>query len=189
MLSLIRTPAMRGWSLVELLIGMSIFALLAALSAPNISAWVNNTRIRTVAESFQNGLQFARAEAVRRNTTVSFYMVDNVSDTCALGTGGSWVVSLSSPVGACASSADVLQRYSNTDGGQGISIDSPQTVITFNGFGRVTTGANSICVGKTDPSPGCVALDPERQLAVQVTPGGQIRMCNMSRPEGDPQKC
>ena len=184
------SKASGGWSLIELLISMATIAIILAAAGPNVSAWVNNTHIRSAAESINNGLQMARAEAVRRNTSVSFYLTDSVDNSCALVAGTSnWVVALTSPVGACADATNVLQRHPAADGGGRAVISSPATTITFNGLGRATTGANSICVGLTDVSAGCIAAEPEHQLAVQVTAGGQIKMCSMSRPAGDPQRC
>lgn len=179
-----------GWSLIEMIIGLSIVAILIAVSAPNISAWVNNTQIRTAAESLQNGLQLARAEAVRRNTNVSFYLVNTTEKACAVSAdNANWIVALTNPEGACDNADNVIQKYSSADGGSRTSIASNQSTITFNGLGRATTGANSICVGITDVNISCVADEPEHPIAVQVSAGGQIKMCRTSRPEGDPQRC
>ena len=66
---------MRGFSLIELIVGMAILGILMSLGIPAFSDWMRNARVRTTAESALNGLQLARAEAVRRNTTVGFYPV------------------------------------------------------------------------------------------------------------------
>jgi type IV fimbrial biogenesis protein FimT len=88
----LKTP--RGFSLVELIVGMAILGVLLAIAMPAFSNWLRNARVRTAAESVQNGLQLARAEAVRRNTTIRFQLVDTADDSCALSTAGpNWVVS------------------------------------------------------------------------------------------------
>ena len=94
--------AMRGFSLIELIVGMAILGILMSLGIPAFSDWMRNARVRTTAESALNGLQLARAEAVRRNTTVGFYLVDTTTGACALSTAGpNWIVSVDSPVGQC----------------------------------------------------------------------------------------
>ena len=61
-------PTARGFSLIELIVVLAVLAILLAAGASNFSVWMTNSRIRTTAESIQNGLQMARAEAVRRKT-------------------------------------------------------------------------------------------------------------------------
>ena len=57
----------RGFTLVELMIGIAIVGLSLVMAAPSFSSWIQSTQIRTAAEAVQNGLQLARGEAVRRN--------------------------------------------------------------------------------------------------------------------------
>ena len=91
-----------GMTLIELMIGIVLLAILLALGAPTFFRWTQNSQIRNAAEAIQNGLTLARAEAVRRNTTVRFQLVTTTTAACALSpTGTNWVVSLDSPAGAC----------------------------------------------------------------------------------------
>ena len=86
----------RGFSLIELLIGVAVLGILLALGASSFRVWISNMRIRTAAESIQNGLQLARGEAVRRNAQIRFQLTDGIGAGCALSTTASnWVVSLS----------------------------------------------------------------------------------------------
>ena len=72
-----RTPrrSEHGFSLVELMVTVAVLSLLMTLAVPSFAEWIQNSRIRTAAESIQNGLQVARAEAVRRNARVEFALV------------------------------------------------------------------------------------------------------------------
>ena len=65
---------MTGVSLIESMITIAILGLLVALAMPAIGDWLLNTRLRNAAESIQNGLQMARAEAVRCNVPVEFVL-------------------------------------------------------------------------------------------------------------------
>jgi type IV fimbrial biogenesis protein FimT len=92
-----------GFTLVELLIGVTIMGILLVMGLPSFKSWVQNTQIRTATEAIQNGLELARAEAVRRNTQVRFQLTSTLDNTCVLDeTSGNWVVSLDDPTGDCA---------------------------------------------------------------------------------------
>jgi type IV fimbrial biogenesis protein FimT len=50
--------------------------MLMMFVAPSSATWIQNTRLRSTAESVARGLQTARLEAMRRNTVVYFKMTD-----------------------------------------------------------------------------------------------------------------
>jgi type IV fimbrial biogenesis protein FimT len=64
----------RGVTLIELAVVLAVVAILFAQAAPSFSAWIHNSQVRTAAESIQNGMQLARAEAIRRNRSVMFWL-------------------------------------------------------------------------------------------------------------------
>ena len=73
-----------GFSLIELSIALVILGILLLAAAPGFSAWMRNTQIRTAAEALRDGLQLARGEAVRRNTSIRFQLTNNLSSDCVL---------------------------------------------------------------------------------------------------------
>ncbi|MFZ2541189.1 MAG: GspH/FimT family pseudopilin, partial [Gallionella sp.] len=86
-------PKSSGFTLIELMITLVILAIAMALGIPSYRDWVQNTQIRNAAESVQNGLQRARAEAVGRNTNVAFVLL-GVNPTWA----SSWEVRVVNPL-------------------------------------------------------------------------------------------
>ena len=189
---LIFPKSVAGVTLIELMIAITILGILLILGLPESFKWMQNTRIRTAAESISNGLQLARGEAVRRNTQIEFVLTNNDPVDVAMPTlltnttGPNWVVRI----------YQAPNPYTAADFIQGGAESSPNVVITagsanvvFNGLGRVTLGANTIQV--TNPTGGaCIAAGPMRCLNIVVQIGGQIRMCDPSIiTVGDTRKC
>jgi type IV fimbrial biogenesis protein FimT len=185
-------PHHRGFTMVELMIGIVLLAIVLAIGGPSFATWLQNTQIRNMSEAVKDGLQLARAEAVRRNARVRFQLVDGLTNSCALSTAGSnWVVSMDSAVGACASTnmADdaapaaprIVQTRSASDGSTNAVVAADDSSIEFNGLGRVATApAANIEIDVTNPTGGACAASsgPMRCLRIVVTPAGQIRMCD-----------
>jgi len=194
------THRQQGTTLVEVMIGLVIVALLFALGTPAFFSWLQNSQIRTSAEAIQNGLHLARGEAVRRNTSVRFQLTSAVTASCGLSTAGAnWVVSLDNPAGACNSAPSdtvaprIIQIRSAAEGSANAVVAAGQATITFNGLGRVTpVPAGDIDIDISNPTGGACAtagVDGMRCLRIRVSTGGQIRMCNPILASTDPQGC
>ncbi|HPT49057.1 MAG TPA: GspH/FimT family pseudopilin [Accumulibacter sp.] len=190
---------LRGFSLIELVIGILILGVLMTLAMPAFTNWLRNTKVRTATESVQNGLQLARAEAVRRNSQTRFSLVTTLDDSCALAnTGPHWVVSLDGPAAKCATAPSdtvaprIVQSRGNTEGSATTKITGSQSAVIFNGLGRPTpvpAGNVTFNVESTSGDSCMTAGGPVRCLRVVVTVGGQIRMCDPALPTADAQGC
>jgi len=191
--------AQRGFSLIELLVGIVILGVLMAMAVPRFTDWLRNARIRTSAEAIQNGLQLARAEAVRRNALVRFQLVNSLDDTCALDNGGPhWVVSMEPAAGKCATAPSdttdpfIIQVRNRAEGSAQTQVVAGQAAFVFNGLGRLTPVpvANVEIAVFSTPGGTCPASNPaERCLRLVVSVGGQIRMCDPALTTGDAQAC
>lgn len=195
----------RGFSLIELLVTITVLALILTVAMPTLGTWMDNTRIRNTAEALQNGLQTARSEAVRRNQSISFYLVSLTNpgvmdNNCALSaTSSAWVVSVDSPAAKCGSAPSttvapkiVEARTGNDAGGKvkvsGLLADgtTAANTVTFNGFGRITN---------TDPLARIDIKGPDdsvtyRKLRLEITRAGAVRMCDPKVSDAtDPRKC
>lgn len=194
-----------GFSLIEALVALTIGGLLLALAAPAFSNWMASSRIRLTAESIQSGLQFARSEATARNSQVRFQLTDSLSGNCALSTTGtSWVVNVgaANAAGACDAAAGdaatgILMKRPSSEGSGSTVVDGSGNAgfdgsIVFNGLGRPTpTPAStlSIMVRGSAIEQCAEQGGPITCLYIQVTPGGQTRMCNAKLASTDPQSC
>lgn len=203
-----QTPHSRGFTLIELVVTIAVFALLLLAALPSLGTWTDNTRIRNVSGSLLDGLQLARAEAIRRNQNISFWLVslDNpalLSNDCVLSSSsGSWVVSVNSPIGHCAdepsidSSPMLVTGRPVGDAGGKVSVTAVQSAgsstaansVTFNGFGRIVNTTSAI--GRIDIT-GTTSGRTYRNLRLIVSPAGQVRMCDpdSSVATNDPRRC
>jgi type IV fimbrial biogenesis protein FimT len=191
----------RGVTLVELVIALTITGILLATGIPSFVQWTRNAQIRTAAESFQNGLQLARATAVQRNRSVQFQITDTLTSTCALSTSGTnWVVSLNAAPGKCdvapanppafpaspdASDPYIVQAHAAAESSANTVVTAGQSQLIFTGLGRVTP---AVAINITSNSGTCSAS--LRCLRVVVSTNGQIRICEPAvTATGDPRTC
>jgi len=198
-----------GFTLIEIMITLAVFGLLFMIGLPSMNTWLQNTQLRTSAESMQSGLQFARAEALRPNVAVRFQLVDTLTPACALATGGAnWVVSLADPTGACGAAPDdtvgpqILQKRSGTEGTPNAALAAVNglaaaNTVVFSGLGRVIGAVPAGSLGPitqidiTNPNGGlCQPAGPMRCLRITIASGGQPRMCDpIVVDPADPRQC
>jgi type IV fimbrial biogenesis protein FimT len=198
-----------GVSLLELLIAIAIGSILLMIGIPSFQSWIQNTQVRTAAESILNGLQVARTEAVRRNADVRFSLTD---------AGGmvAWTVCLNETADPCAT-ADVVQSRAGNEGGTnaraGISTAPYPTAtpvpssyfsdpgagtglpagVTFDGLGRVP--AKNLDGSPNNDDITLISVTnaqstTARRMVIVIRTGGQVRMCDPALVLADnPQGC
>jgi prepilin-type N-terminal cleavage/methylation domain-containing protein len=64
----------QGFTLLEILIALAITGILAALTLPNLLAWLNSNKVQEATDSIQSALQDAQKQAMRRGRicTINF---------------------------------------------------------------------------------------------------------------------
>lgn len=192
-------PRQRGFTLIELMVGISVLALILLATMPSVGNWLDNTRVRNAADSLQNGLQTARMEALKRNQAMSFWLVSmsdpgTLSNDCLLSaSSASWVVSVNSPVSHCADapstiSSPMLVTGRAVGGGRQVTVaavsadSSPANSVTFDGFGRIT---NADAITRID-----ISGTHTRNLRIALSSAGAILLCDVAVTDSnDPRKC
>ena len=66
----------RGFSLLELMVAVTILGVMLAIGVPAFGALIDSQRMDSAVNSLARGLNYARAEAVRRNRVVTVSPID-----------------------------------------------------------------------------------------------------------------
>jgi type IV fimbrial biogenesis protein FimT len=189
----------RGVSMIEVMIGIAIVAILSAVGLPAFGTFLQNSKLRSTAESFYAGLQAARTEAVKRNSQVQFIMTTDepgpsTLDTTNLSpTAVNWMIRALDPT-AVSGYAYVMSKSAAEGGGSGLTVQvdgGAVSAVTFTAFGATTLGS-AATLTFTNPTGGACASasGPMRCLNVVVSIGGQIRMCDPKVTDAnDTRKC
>jgi type IV fimbrial biogenesis protein FimT len=67
---------MRGFSLIEVLVAVSIVSILTLVAAPSFASFIKRDRLVTTANQLHNIYKFARSEAIKREQTVTLAVAD-----------------------------------------------------------------------------------------------------------------
>jgi len=156
-----------GFSLVEVMVVMALIAVLATLAAPSYRVWIQNTRIRTTAESIQNGLQKAKTEALRNNARVSFTLNGDAS----------WAVGCVNPTATCPANIETASKVEATSD-IAINTDSGNMVITFTNLGMRDPAEAADEFNQVSIDMSSMSAADSRNLDVRVGPGGNVKMCD-----------
>lgn len=181
---------MSGFTIIELMVSISVIGLLLVLGIPSYEQWTQNTRIRTATESIQNGLRLARNDAAQQATSVRFQLTSAAGgwEVCSLGPGEA----------ACpgpANASSILEQYTGDNGSDGLKITTSTAVATVTGAGWYTATIGGAAIGSgitftslARPSnyggTDVLRIDASatqagaRRLVTTISAGGMVNMCD-----------
>lgn len=165
-----------GFSLIELMVGITVMVILLSIALPSFRAMLINSQIRNATEAAVNGLQKARAEAVARNTAVTF-----VLGAAAAGSYSTWTVNVVNP-------ASTIDSRLSSEGSASVTRTvSPAnaTTLTFNSLGGVNVVAGQLAAIEFS------AVGGSKDLGVTIGAGGNARMCDttLALSDTNPRAC
>ncbi|MDR2173573.1 MAG: prepilin-type N-terminal cleavage/methylation domain-containing protein [Burkholderiales bacterium] len=171
----------KGLTLIELMVALAVLATLLFLAAPSISQYLEDRKVRNVAESFFYGMQKARLHAVRTNIQTQFAW-----------SGTGWMVSRCDN-GTTLETFD-WARWSTISA---VAVPSANTEVTFDGAGRVVFPEPPAIqppdrfdvVSNRKSSRWTSSRSDSTPLRVVVDGGSGVRVCDPQLPSSDPKGC
>ena len=173
-----------GFTLIELMVAVVVFLILAALAIPGFTTYMEKSRLRGAADSVVNQIAQARQVAVKYDRNVSLATTVTGSDWC-LGAreaadplpgeqaAAAPTCNCSTAPGTCLVDARemVVAKSAHPD----IVLSSPASTLTFDGRLGVRSDAS---VGNVDQSSfALTSPSGAYSLTVRVSPLGQASVC------------
>ncbi len=181
-----------GFTLIEVAVTLTVFAILVALAVPAMNRWIGNVRVRSTADALQNGLRLAQAESLRRSRQVVFALTNSSTpqtSLTAVQNGSYWSINTIPSMTDGSETGQFIESGTLTTTAAGVSITGP-AAICFNSMGRLTantstgiTGASCALPVNTPPVQSYFINLPmaDRPLRVDVALGGQVHLCDPAK--------
>ena len=162
----------RGFTILELMVALTIAALLLTVGLPSFTTFLRNSEIRSTAESISNGLRVARTEATRLNKPVSFTLVG--------GSDPGWAINEFNPATATLVQPPI-QQYAKLEAGKSskaVTTPANAVAVTFNGLGRVISPSAIATPNLQQIDVASLVAGEARTLRIYVEDARGIRMCD-----------
>jgi type IV fimbrial biogenesis protein FimT len=175
----------RGLSLIEVMVVLTLIALLTVLAVPGFQDWIARSRLRSTAESLQNAIRLSQAEAVRTSRLTALALTSDVPefDATPSDTGSNWFVRRIALLNSDEVPDETYMLQGSTLGTQNnVSISGGPSLLCFDSFGRqasvasANTGLDTECAAG-DQSYQLSTVGTEQVLRVQVFLSGRVRLC------------
>ncbi len=168
-------PPLPGFTLVELMVVLAIAAALLAVAVPGFQAMLRSQHLNAGTDALFAAINFARTQAIARNTRVAIVPSDPEQGDFA----GGWIVFVErggslSPDGP----GDIIARHGplapGIRVGAELSSQHEQVYLAYNGAGRSCTIGNSMAAHW-----GTLSLfDGAQVRRIKINMLGRARVCN-----------
>lgn len=191
-----------GFTLIEMMVTITIFSILVAMTVPTMRIWIANTKVRAAADALQNGLRLAQTESLRRSRQIVFALTASTTPQnggfTAVANGANWAVQTIPAMSDGSEAAVVVGSGVLLPAGTAVSITGP-AAICFNSVGRLVALAQSVTnvTGATCSTPTVPPIPPnatvpmvvynitqtlaDHPMNVEVALGGQLHVCDPSQ--------
>ena len=149
----LRAMLQHGFTLTEVLVVVSVLAILLAIAVPSFSDALLGSRLRSYANNLVASVHFARSEAIKRNAVVTLCASSN-GTSCSGTWKNGWII--------LAGAAVVIQTQQAVD--VNYKITGTNTTLSFQPTGVGAT-QDTITICRESPSAG----SQEREVRISAT--------------------
>jgi type IV fimbrial biogenesis protein FimT len=137
----------RGFTLMELIVTLTVLGVLSAMAAPPFTRMVVSSRLAEQTNELIGVVAFSRSEAIRRNATLTLCRVAALNGTTCANSAGQWEFWVLRNAAGAAIRNGVVNTYGNT-----VRITSTLTndTLNFGSDGLARTGGNLVNASGTD---------------------------------------
>jgi type IV fimbrial biogenesis protein FimT len=160
----------RGFTLLELMVAITVLGILTALAVPSFTTTINRNRLAGQSNELLAAMQFARSEAIRTSASVTFCGAASADadgdDDCASGAQTHWVV-----IGTTGGAQEQLREYAVKAPLQ-VSSDIERVTFGPDGLARdpatlaLATGEITVCLPTTNP--------PQNKRVLNIASGSRM---------------
>ena len=184
-----------GFSLIELMVIVSVLALVLGLGIPAFNDMLANSRMSTAVNDLVSSLHGARGEAITRQATVILCPANSAGTDCEAGgdlRAGWLVFADSNGDGAAGVGEPIVQRHDALHSGPGLSLSvfpaGSAGRIAFSGVGTLEVAESTtdiqFCDGRGDRDTGG-GVAAGRWIRVQPTGHPEIRRMRADLQDSD----
>jgi len=130
------TRRAKGFSLIELLVTVSLVGILAAIAVPNFSSMMQKSRADSEVSDLQRALNFARLEAINRGVNMKILPT----------TGSAWTTELSVVL---SSNSEIIRVVAPLSSGATLTTTNNVAALEFNNLGGLASPASAVVMTYT----------------------------------------
>lgn len=161
----------RGVTIFELMVTLIVAAILLSIAVPSFSNLFDKNRVKGAAEELSAQIQFARSQAIARNSDV---VVDVMVD------GDDWCVGLDEDLSDDCDCVDTpaqctidgVQRVTESAKFNGVTLPTGDADITFEGTRGLPVGGGTTTFG--------LQSSEGKRIGLAVNPIGRVALCSPS---------
>jgi type IV fimbrial biogenesis protein FimT len=163
-----------GFTLMELMVSITVLGVLTALAVPSFTTMTNRNRLAAESNELLSGIQFARTEAIRTSASVTFCGTasadTDTDDDCESGEQPYWVV-----IGSTDGGGQEQLRVFEVKEPLNVSTDLESITFSADGLARdpvdqtLVAGAITVCLATTRPAQNKRVLNIASGSRVAIT--------------------